>query len=186
MEGIRQAIKNLNSISATAVPIATARAVNRVAARIITRSIRRVSCDTQLPQKLIRQRVRLQRASSRHSIPKARLLINRGNLPVIAIGKSRLLLPRRRHDRKGGGSILKVGKFTFRGAFIQQLSNGRWHVLRRTGSERYPVEVVKIALMTPLTQAFITETEVLIQSDLQKELAYALKHQLRLYFKRRM
>ncbi|GAA0328200.1 phage tail protein [Morganella psychrotolerans] len=186
MEGIRQAINNLNSISFTAVPVATAQAVNRVAARVVSRSIKRVAGETRLQQKLIRQRVRLRRAGSKQSIPNARLLINRGNLPAIAVGSAKVQLSRKRHSRKGRGSVLKIGRFTFKDAFIQQLSNGRWHVLQRTGHGRYPLEVVKISLVTPLTRAFTAETETLLQSDMPKELVWALKNQLRLYIKRRV
>ncbi|MEM8347351.1 phage tail protein, partial [Morganella morganii] len=41
-------MNNLNTISGTAVPVATAQAVNRVAVRAIGRSVKRVSGETQL------------------------------------------------------------------------------------------------------------------------------------------
>ncbi|MCM5047094.1 phage tail protein, partial [Escherichia coli] len=41
------------------------------------------------------------------------------------------------------------------GAFIQQLKNGRWHVMQRVaGKNRYPIDVVKIPMAAPLKQAF--------------------------------
>ena len=186
MDGIQQAINNLNSISSTAVPVATAQAVNRVAVRAIGRSVKRVAGDTQLQQKLIRQRVRLRRASSKQSVPRARLIVNRGNLPAIALGAAKVQLSRKRRDKKGRGSTLKIGRFKFEDAFIQQLANGRWHVMQRTSNSRYPIEVVKIPLVTPLTSAFTDETESLLKSDMPKEMAHALKNQLRLYIKARV
>lgn len=187
MDGIQQAINNLNTISGTAVPVATAQAVNRVAVRAIGRSVKRVSGETQLQQKLIRQRVRLRRASSKQSVPRARLLVNRGNLPpAIALGTAKVQLSRKRRDKNGRGSVLKIGRFKFEDAFIQQLANGRWHVMQRTSNARYPIDVVKIPLAAPLTQAFTDETESLLKSDMPKELGQALKNQLRLYIKARI
>ncbi|MNE95354.1 Prophage minor tail protein Z (GPZ) [compost metagenome] len=81
--------------------------------------------------------------------------------------------------------MLKIGRYTFRNAFIQQLGNGRWHVMRRVGRSRYPIEVVKIPLVAPLTKAYEEETRRLLQSDMAKEMGYALKNQLRLYLVRR-
>lgn len=89
-----------------------------------------------------------------------------------------------------------MGKYFFRGAFIQQLANGRWHVLRRlpeacfeTGKDskgrprknRLPVEVVKIPLAGPLTQAFEDARDRIIAAEMPKQLGYALKQQLRIH-----
>ncbi|VEA68460.1 Prophage minor tail protein Z (GPZ) [Serratia rubidaea] len=185
MKGLEQAISNLNSISKNAVPKASAQAINRVASRAISRSTKRVSAETRIQQKLIRQRARLKRASPEQNPPRAVLSINRGNMPAIKLGAARLQLSR----RSGGirkGSVLKIGRFTFRNAFIQQLSNGRWHVLRRVGHARYPIEVVKIPLAQPLTEAYREESASLLQSDMGKEMGYALKNQLRLHLLRRV
>ncbi|HGN0346923.1 TPA: phage tail protein, partial [Proteus mirabilis] len=113
MKGLAQAIKNLNSINDEMVPKATAMAINRVARRVISHSVKRVSAETKVPQRLIRQRVRLNRASSRYKTPRARLVINRGNLPAIALGNARVQLSRKRGNQKGAGSVLKVGRFSF-------------------------------------------------------------------------
>ncbi|STM06858.1 Minor tail protein Z (GPZ) of prophage [Escherichia coli] len=83
--------------------------------------------------------------------------VNRGNLPAIKLGTAQVRLARSRHgsNSRHRGSVLKVGKYLFRDAFIQQLANGRWHVMRRIdGKNRYPIDVVKIPLSGPLTQAF--------------------------------
>lgn len=184
MKGIEQAIKNLNSINQQLVPVATAQAVNRVATRAISRSTKRVAREVRVAQKLVRQRVRLRRASPEQHPPRARLTVNRGNLPAIKLGPARVQLSRRKKGRRGGGSVLKIGRFTFRHAFIQQLANGRWHVLRRTGRGRYPIEVVKIPLVTPLTEAYQSETQRLLETEMGKEMGYALKNQLRLHLTR--
>lgn len=184
MKGMEQAIRNLNSLSKDMVPVATAQAINRVAVRAISRSTKRVAGEVRVQQKLVRQRVRLRRASPEQNPPRARLTVNRGNLPAIKLGAARMQITRRVGFSGGQGSVLKIGRYTFRNAFIQQLANGRWHVLRRIGKKRYPIEVVKIPLATPLTSAYQEETRKLLQADMGKEMGYALKNQLRLYLKR--
>lgn len=79
-----------------------------------------------------------------------------------------------------GGAVLQVGRFKFPGAFIQQLANGRWHVLQRTTKARYPVEVVSIPLAIPLTTAFNKNVKSMAEDDMSKEFAAALKNQLRI------
>lgn len=177
MQGLNQAIRNLNALNDTLVPRATAQAINRVAGRAISRSTRRVAGEVRVQQKLIRRRVLFRRASPEQNPPRATLTVNRGNLPAIALGAAR---------RTGKqGSVLKIGQHRFPGAFIQRLANGRWHVMRRTSKSRYPIEVVKIPVVTPLTNAYQEESRRLLQSDMGKEMGYALKNQLRLYLVRK-
>ncbi len=67
------------------------------------------------------------------------------------------------------------------GAFIQQLKNGRWHVMQRVaGKNRYPIDVVKIPMAGPLTQAFEENVERIRRERLPKELGIALQQQLRI------
>lgn len=182
IKGLEQAIDNLNGISKTAVPRASAQAVNRVAGRAVSRSVRVVAKDTRVPQKLVRQRARIRKATSRK--PRALIRVNRGNLPAIKLGVASARLSRRKRDKYGANSVLAVGRFRFPGAFIQQLKNGRWHILRRTTKSRYPIEVVSIPLAVPLTDAFRQELPGVVDSDMPKELRASLKNQLRLILKR--
>lgn len=182
MKGINEAIRNLNVIVDKVTPVATAQAVNRVAARAISRSVKQVSKEVSIQQKIIRKRVRFQKASAKRGTPKARVTVNRGNLPAIVLGTARVQLSRNSADRRHG-SVLKVGKFTFRNAFIQQLSNGRWHVMQRMAKSRYPIDVVKIPISKPLTDAFEEHAINVRESDIDKEMRSALNNQLRLYFK---
>ncbi|ETT08700.1 prophage minor tail protein Z [Providencia alcalifaciens F90-2004] len=183
MKGIDDAIRNLNVIVDKVTPIATAQAINRVAARAISRSVKQVSKEVRIQQKIIRKRVKFSKASSKHGTPKARVTVNRGNLPAIVLGTARVQLSRNRNSGHRMGSTLKVGKFTFHNAFIQQLNNGRWHVMQRVGKSRYPIEVVKIPVSKPLTEAFEEHAINVRESDIDKEVRYALNNQLRLCFK---
>lgn len=187
---LERAIQNLNSLSRMIVPDATAKALNRVAGRTITQGSRKVAKEATvddnrkkgLPVRLVRQRSRLRRA--RHDRLIASIKINRGNLPAIKLGTARVRLSRRKGAKHGQGNVLKVGPYTFRNAFIQRLANGRWQVMRRVGRARYPIDVVKVPLDAPLTEAFTTLSKSLIQSDMPKELSAALKNQLRIHLKR--
>ncbi|UXE39623.1 phage tail protein [Raoultella ornithinolytica] len=181
INGLDELKRNLSAISKNAVPRSTAQSINRVAGRAISRSSTRVAKETKVKRKLVMQRAKLKRASPKN--PLATIRVNRGNLPAIKLGPVRVQLSRRKRDQGHSGSILKVGNFSFPGAFVQQLSNGRWHVLRRTTKSRYPVEVVKIPLASPLTTAFKEELPKLIASDMPKELMAALKNQIRLVTK---
>lgn len=182
IKGLEQAMANLNSISTTAVPRASAQAVNRVATRAVSRSVAVVSKDTRVPRKLVKQRARIKRATTKK--PRALIRVNRGNLPAIKLGTASMRLSRRKRDKKGANSELRIGPFRFPGGFIQQLKNGRWHVMRRTSKPRYPIEVVSIPLATPLTNAFRDALPKLMESDMPKELRASLKNQLRLILKR--
>ncbi|EJD6402230.1 phage tail protein [Providencia rettgeri] len=183
MKGKDEAVRNLGIIVDKVTPIATAQAINRIAARAVSRSVKQVSKEVKIQQKIIRKRVRLKKASVKQGTPKARITVNRGNLPAIVLGTARVQLSRRRGVDKRHGSVLKVGKFTFKGAFIQQLKNGKWHVMQRLSLSRYPIDVVKIPVSKPLTEAFEEHAIKVREEDMSKEMQYALNNQLRLYFK---
>lgn len=178
IKGLEQAIANLNSISTTAVPRASSQAVNRIATRAINQSVSVVAKDTRVPRKLVKQRARLRRATARK--PRAMIRVNRGNLPAIKLGPASVRLSRRKRDKKGARSVLRVGRFRFPGAFIQQLANGRWHVMQRTAKPRYPIKVVSIPLSAPLTTAFKDTLPKLVERDMPAALRANLKNQLRL------
>lgn len=182
IKGLEQAIANLNSISKTAVPRASAQSVNRIAGQAVNRSVSVVAKGTRVPRKLVKQRARVRRATV--SKPRALIRINRGNLPAIKLGLTSVRLSRRKRDKAGVNSVLRVGRFRFPGAFIQQLSNGRWHVLRRSTRSRYPVEVVSIPLAIPLTEAFRSELPRLMEERMPEFMRQNLKNQLRLILTR--
>ena len=182
IKGLEQAIANLNSISKNAVPSASAQSVNRIAGQAINRSVSIVAKSTRVPRKLVRQRARVRRATV--AKPRALIRVNRGNLPAIKLGPASARLSRRKRDKLGANSVLSVGRFRFPGAFIQQLSNGRWHVLRRSTKSRYPIEVVSIPLAAPLTEAFRAEIPKLVESRMPELMRQNLNNQLRLILTR--
>lgn len=190
IKNLEKAINNLNSLSRLIVPTATAKALNRVGQATIRQGSRKVAKEAVvgdgkkkgIPVKLVRQRARLKKANPQRL--SAGIKINRGNLPAIKLGAAQVRLSRRKGTQKGRGSYLKIGPYRFRNAFIQQLANGRWQVMRRVSDSRYPIDVVKVPLAKPLTVNFWKISRQLINSDMGKEISYALKNQLRIHLTR--
>ncbi|EFD0972404.1 phage tail protein [Escherichia coli O2:H6] len=190
IKGLDQAIDNLSRFRKNAIPAASAMAINSVATTAINPSASQVARETKVRRKLVKERARLKRATVKN--PQVRIKVNRGDLPVIRLGNARVVLSRRRRRKKGqrsslkgGGSVLVVGNRRIPGAFIQQLKNGRWHVMQRVaGKNRYPIDVVKIPMAVPLTTAFKQNIERIRRERLPEELSYALKQQLRIAIKR--
>ncbi|HAP0139791.1 TPA: phage tail protein [Escherichia coli] len=192
MKGLENAIRNLNSLDTRMVPQASAWAINRVAQKAVSVATHQVAQNTVagdnqvkgIPFHLVKERVRVFKASPAGKMY-ARIRINRGNLPAIKLGPAQVRLARRGGKLRYRGSVLKVGKYLFCDAFVQQLANGRWHVMRRTdGKNRYPIDVVKIPLAGALTQAFEDARKSVIDNEMPKQLGYAMKQQLRLYLTR--
>ncbi|EBU2796437.1 phage tail protein [Salmonella enterica] len=197
LKGVENAVRNLSSIDRQMIPRASAMTINRLAQKAISFATHKVAKETVagdnhrqgIPFRLVKQRVRLWKASPRFDVGKqyARIRINRGNLPAIKLGTAQVRLTRRKGQLLRGGSVLKIGPYLFRDAFIQQLANGRWHVMKRIeGKKRYPIDVVKVPLAAALTQNFEEAKNRIIAEEFPKELASSLKQQLRLYLTRRL
>ncbi|HGG5994128.1 TPA: phage tail protein [Salmonella enterica subsp. diarizonae serovar 61:r:z53] len=197
LKGMKNTAKNLNSLDRQMIPRASAMAINRVAQKAISFATHKVAKETVagdnhrqgIPLRLVKQRVRLFKASPQFDVDKqyARIRINRGNLPAIKLGTAQVRLTRRKGQLLRGGSVLRIGPYLFRDAFIQQLANGRWHVMKRTeGKKRYPIDVVKIPLAAALTQSFEEAKNRIVLEEFPKELSSAIKQQLRLHLTRRL
>ncbi|HFW3289654.1 TPA: phage tail protein [Salmonella enterica subsp. enterica serovar Poona] len=197
MKGLENAVRNLSSIDRQMIPKASAMTINRLAQKAISFATHKVAKETVagdnhrqgIPFRLVKQRVRLWKASPRFDVGKqyARIRINRGNLPAIKLGTAQVRLTRRKGQLLRGGSVLRIGPYLFRDAFIQQLANGRWHIMKRIeGKKRYPIDVVKVPLAAALTQSFEEAKNRIIAEEFPKELASSLKQQFRLYLTRRL
>ncbi|EDW6746748.1 phage tail protein [Salmonella enterica] len=197
LKGLENAVQNLSSIDRQMIPRASAMTINRLAQKAISFATHKVAKETVagdnhrqgIPFRLVKQRVRLWKASPRFDVGKqyVRIRINRGNLPAIKLGTAQVRLTRSKGQLLRGGSVLKIGPYLFRDAFIQQLANGRWHVMKRIeGKKRYPIDVVKVPLAAALTQHFEEAKNRIIAEEFPKELASSLKQQLRLHLTRRL
>ncbi|HEH9728609.1 TPA: phage tail protein [Pasteurella multocida] len=177
-DDIKQAQKKLENLNKKAVPKATARAINKVGSKVMVRSIATAAKEADVPKKLIKGRAKLEKAKPSHL--SAYIKVNRGNLPAIRIVAGKVSPFLTRGKRRGQ---LKVGKRFYERAFIQKLANGRVHVLQRQGKARYPIDVVKIPLVKPLTEAFESEVKKALESEMPKEMKAALEHQITLVVK---
>lgn len=186
-QSIATAVANLERVSSTAVPRATAMAINRVGKRAVSLSVRDTAKQVGVPAKRIRERTKLHNATATN--PMAIIRVRRGAVPLILVGTAR--------ETKTG---VRVGRHFVAGGFIADGSKGKGRyqrrrgysktqlrseqVLRRTGKGRYPLEVVKIPLSEPLTTNFNRNTKALLQTDMPKEMRAALSQQLRLVIKK--
>ncbi|HFV5345713.1 TPA: phage tail protein, partial [Escherichia coli] len=181
IRGMENAIENLSRINRSAVPGAAAMALNRLGSAVTAQSASQVSREVKIPRKFVRERMKLKKATPKNQ--SVRIVVNRGDFPVIKLGNARLRLSRRKRRRKGersaakgGGSVLVVGNRRIPGAFIQRLKNGRWHVMQReAGRNRYPIDVVKIPMQAPLTSGVQENITRLYRDKFPAELAAALK-----------
>ena len=165
IKGLDQAIDNLSRVRKNAIPAASAMTINRVATTAINQSSSQVARETRVRRKLVKERSRLKRATVRN--PNARIIVNRGDLPVIKLGIR--MLGRRPN------SILKAGQHRY-----EEGNDDKGRKKRN----RLPIQVVKIPMAAPLKQAFDENVDRIRRERLPKELAYALKQQLRIAIKR--
>ena len=69
---------------------------------------------------------------------------------------------------------IRIGQHRVQRGFIQTLSNGRRQVMQRRGKARYSIDVVKIPLAAPLTNAFhheLKDYSEQVKIELAKELS---------------
>ena len=168
VEGLDKLQANIQKLAKQTVPKSVAKAINQVAKQAIRRSVKTVSKEVKALAKLIRNRVRLTKKATTQS-PIARLLVNRGNLPLI-----RLLEDSRCRVVEHKGTIA-IGQHRVQRGFIQQLKNGRVQIMQRQGKARYSIDVVKIPLATPLSNAFHNELKD-YQAQVKVELTKELSH----------
>ena len=167
IDGMATLQANIEKLAKQSVPKAVAKSINRVARNAIKHGTRTVSKEVKAPMKLIRKRTQLvQKATVRR--PVAKIRVNRGNLPLI-----RLLEDPRNRVNIGKG-LIRIGQHRVQRGFIQTLSNGRRQVMQRRGKARYSIDVVKIPLAAPLTNAFHHELKNYseqVKIELTKELS---------------
>ena len=104
-QAIINAINNLDSVSKTAIPRASAMAVNRIGQRAISLSVRDTSKDVNVPVKVLRRRAKLFKASFR--IPVAIIRVKRGSVSLSSVGVIR-------KTRDG----VRVGRHVVKGGFV--------------------------------------------------------------------
>jgi hypothetical protein len=197
---LAQAIRNLSALSQKAVPAASSMAVNRVAKRAVSHSVKSTAKEVKVTQKLIRERTKIRRASAK--MPVAYLQVRGHALPAIAIGSARTQIRRRKgkmmisaavRNKKGrfkkrdnaGFTSIRVGRHKFENAFLQKAPHsGKWHIFQRVTDARYPIKVCKIPIGKPMQTHFNNHSKKLMKTDMPKELKAAMAQQVRLHIRR--
>ncbi|EGR0063061.1 TPA: phage tail protein [Vibrio vulnificus] len=194
------AVKNLSALDQKAVPRASAMAINRIANRAISRSVKETSKAVRVQQKIIRRYARVSKKASPKQ-PVAYVRVRRNDIPAIHIGEARTQIRRKkgryqvqnvtrgkdgRYAKReiSGFTSIKVGKHRFDNAFLQKLKNGKWHIMQRTSEARYPIKMCAIPIRNEITTAFETNSNQLMKTDMPKELSYAMGQQIRLVIRR--
>ncbi|EJI1395467.1 phage tail protein [Vibrio parahaemolyticus] len=194
------AVKNLSALDETAVPSAASMAINRIAKRAISHSVKDTSKAVKVQKKVIRRYARVSKKASPKQ-PVAYVRVRRTDIPAIHIGEARTQIRRKkgryqvqsatrakdgRYTKRevSGFTSIKVGKHKFDNAFLQKLKNGKWHIMQRTSDARYPIKMCAIPIYKEITSAFETNCSRLIDKDMPKELMYAMGQQVRLIVRR--
>ncbi|TOJ99069.1 phage tail protein [Vibrio parahaemolyticus] len=194
------AVKNLSSLQSNAVPKASAMAINRVAARAVSRSVKDTAKAVRIKQKVIRPRASITKKAT-GKMPVAFVRVRRFDVPAISIDTARTQIRRKRgqyqisrvnRGRNGryqkrelsGNTAIVVGRHRFENAFLQKLKNGRWHIMQRVSDTRHPIKVCKVPIVNEITKAFKKHSDELLRTDMKKELSSAMKQQIRLVIRR--
>lgn len=134
--------KKLNKIKSIEVPRANASALNKVAKTIRARSVKGLNKETRIPQKLLRKRVFLGKATAKKQTAEIKNYVK----PVPA---SALLTKNQIATKLGTGTNrrgVKAKGYEWRGAFIQPGKNENIQVFKRRSNKRLPVEAIKVPI----------------------------------------
>lgn len=144
--GERELIQNMRKLERE-VKKQAAKSVRQVAKEAMKKSTKTVAKQVGVNVKTIRGRARLTLSPSANN-PKAIIKVNRSQMPLIRV------LETKRNRISVRKNALRVGSHQVARGFVQTLANGRTHVMYRQGKERYHIDVAKIPLSVPLTEAF--------------------------------
>ncbi|GJH43260.1 phage tail protein [Pasteurella canis] len=164
---LRQAMKKLQRD----VNKQAAKSIRKIAKSVMKKATKGVAQQIGVNIKTVRGRARLIFSPTANN-PKAIIRVNRSHMPLIRVLETKR---NRISSRKG---VLRVGRHSVSRGFVQRLANGRTHIMFRQGRERYGIDVAKIPLATPLTNAFQKEL-VDYPEQLRQELSKNLSTSLR-------
>ncbi|WP_323932704.1 phage tail protein [Aeromonas hydrophila] len=194
-----KAFNNLRMLPEKLIPKASAQAVNRISTRASGRAIRLTAKDerVRVPAKLLRPRVKIFKATEAN--PSAVIRVRRRPIPMIKLGAVQQRIVRYRHTAFTGIGDLQVGRHRVPGGFIADGSQGfgeyrrgggyastklrSWQILRRVGKGRHALEVMRIPIVTPITEHYERESKAAMARDMPREMQQALLRQLKLAIK---
>lgn len=166
ISGLKSKLSSFKSIE---VPRANASALNKTTAASKTRVVRGVAKAIQVPQKFVRKRMYVSRATARRQSSRLRAYYR--GISVIDL--------KARDSGKGGwrtrkGRGVRAGKRRYSDAFIAYGNNANKHVFRRKGDGRSPLEVVRIEIQKHVD---VIAPKVAMR-EMKENFAKRLKHDL--------
>lgn len=156
---LRRVTRRLSAFERKQIAPAMSSSLNEVASKVRTDVAREVATSAQVPQRLVRQRLRITRA-------KRNKLIARVWAGTRPISLKRL---RPVQQRKG----VRAGKRSVRSGFIVENLGG--HVFKRKGQSRLPIQKQTVAIASPATSAIKSASRAHMKRTLPKIFERKLK-----------
>lgn len=124
-------VRDLNQVERKVVPSVAASSLTTIARKSRSRGLTHWAKVLKLPKKIMRGRTQVRRARPNDLYAHVRILTNKINLAT--------KFPTVTKIRKRGPHVLKAGRYTFPGGFIQQ-PHGVPVIFKRKTKKRYPIE----------------------------------------------
>lgn len=167
VSGNIQELKRYLNATKQQVEVAARHALNKTAMWVRTRAVREISAQKNIPQKIVRERLQLSKATRKQL--EASLWIGSGRTRVRAsrIGKIR---------QTKVGAVVRG--HVFEGAFVAVMPSGDEGIYKRKTKARLPIKELKISLYRPSLEAIdrIIEQRVMERFEVlfERELNYVM------------
>lgn len=150
-------------------------ALNRMVQKSKTHTVRAVSKQLKIPSKILKGQVSTRRANANSVSAAVKSFLR----PISA---ARLLTPTALQNYKGTGNNrrgVKVAGQQFNSAFINAgKASGRFHVLKRVGLERYPLERITIKIDSQFNEKQTPIVQEIMRNDFPAELRRQLNFRM--------
>ncbi len=183
-EDLRKQVKRLEikliKIGKNEVPKAASSALNSVAKKSRTRIASVVAKSKKIKVGLVRKKIFIRRSNPKSQ--RALITAYAQDIPAVSVLTSRTLLAKARRgtNRKG----VRVAGKQIDGAFINVVRrSGRFHVLKRSGKSRYPIDVVKIPIANTVKRHSSKIVRAVHSRDFRRIYARELNFRLNKYAK---
>lgn len=166
VSGLKELQALMQKLAKQTLPKAASKAIRTVGRQAMSKAVKSVAAEIGVNQKTIKGRARMT-AKPTPSRLQATIKVNRTHMPMIRI------LERKSNRLSASKGSIRVGKYTVQRGFRQRLANGRTHIMYRQGRKRYGIDVAKVPLAQPLTQAFdqaLKNYPEQLQTELAKQL----------------
>lgn len=193
-DAVKKASRLLSELNHKQLIYAQKRTFKRLLSKASSSTARETAKEQKLPVKLLRERVRVKNLVSAGANSVAQVTVFRSGVPAVRLGLASMSLGKkgqpvtsaavRGADGKfgkrdiAGQTSMKVGRHVFHNVFLQRLKSGKWHVMRRMSSARFPIEVVGVPIEKSITAAAIRQFEKSILNELPSAMLRELNYRI--------